>query len=63
MAQAIGAIASLVGSPIAGALVRDDGKDYLGMQLFSGLVMLVGASLLVCLWFTLVRTRNCKNWI
>jgi len=62
MAQAIGATASLIGSPIAGALIRDNGRDYLGLQLFSGLVMLVGAGLLVCLWITLVKVRNVKKW-
>jgi hypothetical protein len=63
MAQAIGALASLIGSPIAGALVRDHGKNYIGLQLFSGLFMIVGAGLLVCLWITLVKTRNCKKLI
>lgn len=60
MAQAIGATASLIGSPIAGALIRDNGRKYLGLQLFSGFVMLIGAGLLVCLWMTLVKRRNCK---
>ncbi|KAK5404923.1 hypothetical protein LTR06_009189 [Exophiala xenobiotica] len=58
MAQAIGATASLIGSPIAGALIRDNGRNYLGLQLFSGFVMLIGAGLLVCLWMTLVKRRN-----
>lgn len=63
MAQAIGATASLIGSPIAGALVRNNGRDYLGLQLFSGLVMLVGVILLMCLWLTLVKKRDCKALI
>ncbi|KAL6250313.1 hypothetical protein RBB50_002614 [Rhinocladiella similis] len=63
MAQAIGATASLIGSPIAGALISDHGRNYLGLQLFSGFVMLVGACLLVCLWITLVKQRNCRKLI
>ncbi|KIW80440.1 hypothetical protein Z517_07056 [Fonsecaea pedrosoi CBS 271.37] len=60
MAQAIGATASLIGSPIAGALVGDDGRHYVGLQLFSGLVMMVGTLFQLCLWFTLVKKRDCK---
>ncbi|KAI1614256.1 MFS transporter, MCP family, solute carrier family 16, member 10 [Exophiala viscosa] len=59
MAQSIGAIASLIGSPIAGALLGD-GTNYLGLQLFSGLIMLVGAAMLVALWVSLVKMRQCK---
>lgn len=62
MAQAIGAIASLIGSPIAGALLGD-GTNYLRLQLFSGLMMLVGASILLALWISLVKTRQCKKLI
>lgn len=63
MAQAIGAFASLIGSPIAGALVRGDGSaghDYLGLQLFCGCMMLFGSFLLSCLWFYLVKKRKTK---
>ena len=63
MAQAVGATASLVGSPIAGALVRNNGRYYIGLQLFSGLVMLVGTIFQVCLWVNLVKKRNCKKVI
>ena len=59
MAQSIGAIASLIGSPIAGALLGDE-TNYLGLQLFSGLIMLVGAGMLVALWVSLVKMRQCK---
>ena len=60
MAQAIGATASLIGSPIAGALVSDDGRHYIGLQLFSGLVMLVGTLFQISLWFNLAKKRNGK---
>ena len=63
MAQAVGATASLIGSPIAGALVGDNGQHYLGLQLFSGLVMLVGVGFQVSLWIDLVKKRNCKTFI
>jgi hypothetical protein len=60
MAQAVGATASLIGSPIAGALVGDNGQHYIGLQLFSGLVMLIGTIFQVFLWINLVKKRNCK---
>jgi MFS family permease len=61
MAQGLGSVASLIGSPIAGALstVGVQGRDernYLGLQLWGGLVMLVGAGNLMILWWMLVRT-------
>lgn len=58
MAQAVGATASLIGSPIAGALVGDDGRHYIGLQLFSGLVMMVGTLFQICLWLNLAKKRN-----
>lgn len=63
MAQAIGAFASLIGSPIAGALVTGDRsavRDYLGLQLFCGCMMLIGSLLLASLWFYLVKKRKTK---
>lgn len=63
MAQAIGAFASLIGSPIAGALVTGDESDdpsYLGLQLFCGFVMLLGSILLGLLWLFLVKKRTNK---
>lgn len=63
MAQAIGAFASLIGSPIAGALVTSGGsagQSYLGLQLFCGCMMLFGAALLALLWFYLVQKRKTK---
>ena len=65
MAQAIGAFASLIGSPIAGALVKSGnnsgtGQSYLGLQLFCGCMMLSGSLLLTSLWFYLVKKRKTK---
>ena len=62
MAQAINSTGSLVGPPIAAALAsatsRPGKVNYLGLQLFGGLVMLAGSVNLVCLWIVLVRTRK-----
>ncbi|KAK4547835.1 hypothetical protein LTR36_010554 [Oleoguttula mirabilis] len=62
MAQAIGSIASLIGSPIAGALSEvnagRDGSNYLGLQLFSGLVMILGGCQLIGLWVLLIKKRD-----
>ena len=62
MAQGIGSIASLIGSPIAAALSEVNthgGKlNYLGLQLFTGLIMLLGGINLVALYFLLIRRRN-----
>lgn len=64
MAQGIGSIASLIGGPIAGALTEINaehsrgGVNYLGMQLFSGLVMIFGGINLINLWRILVKRRN-----
>ncbi|KAF2720034.1 MFS general substrate transporter [Polychaeton citri CBS 116435] len=58
MAQAIGSVASLIGSPIAGAISETgggEGRNYLGLQLFAGLVMVLGAGNLVFLWVLLIR--------
>lgn len=64
MAQGIGSIASLIGGPIAGALTSINAKgsrggvNYLGMQLFSGLVMVFGGVNLIGLWRILYRRRD-----
>ncbi|KAK5110976.1 hypothetical protein LTR85_000686 [Meristemomyces frigidus] len=63
MAQGIGSVASLIGSPIAGALLEvrsagSGGNDYLGLQLFSGLVMILGGCQLMLLWMLLVKKRD-----
>jgi len=64
MAQGIGSIASLIGAPIAGALTQIDaetsrgGVNYLGMQLFGGIVMVFGGCSLLALWRVLFKRRN-----
>lgn len=62
MAQGFGSIASLIGPPIAAALasVSSTGGEtnYLGLQLFAGLIMVAGGTNLLCLWLVLIRRRN-----
>ncbi|SMY23223.1 unnamed protein product [Zymoseptoria tritici ST99CH_1A5] len=57
MSQGIQAFASLIGSPIAGALAEVGGQRYLGLQLFTGLVMFAGGAGLFALW-GMLRTWN-----
>ena len=69
MAQGIGSIASLIGSPIAGAITRVNaenspgGVNYLGLQLFTGITMIFGGCNLIGLWMLLVKTKNKGKWI
>ncbi|CAG8908933.1 unnamed protein product [Penicillium egyptiacum] len=63
MAQSLSSFATLVGPPIAGALatIGSDGSadlNYLGIQLFSGIVMCFGAFQLILLWHLLYTKRG-----
>ena len=60
MNSAICSIGSLCGSPVAGAILRRTGT-YLGVQLFSGLALVVSAFLLVCVrWAKVGLKPNLK---
>ncbi len=69
MAQGIASTASLIGSPIAGALIgihaksSTGGVSYLGLQLFCGVTMVFGGCNLLGLWALLVKRRGVKKWI
>jgi MFS family permease len=70
MAQLFSAAANLIGPPIAGALVsarkgpaREDRHHYLGVQLWAGLVMLVGTCMTCFLWIILIKKRHTKKMI
>lgn len=67
MSQAITSLASLTGSPLAAALsavkTRNAKSSYLGLQLFSGLTMVVGGINLVVLWIMLIKKRGLKKLI
>jgi uncharacterized membrane protein YdcZ (DUF606 family) len=58
-------IASLIGAPIAGALLKTktaaDGStrtDFLGVQIWTGVCLLVGTVWLGVLWFATVRKQK-----
>jgi MFS family permease len=69
MAQGLGSTASLIGSPIAGALIGVGGGSasssmaYLGLQLFCGITMVFGGLNLIGLWILLVKRRGVKKLI
>lgn len=69
MAQGIGSFMSLIGSPIAGALSEINtgsspgGTNYLGLQLFTGLTMILGGCSLVNLWLMLIKRRGMGKFI
>lgn len=61
MAEAIASLFNLLGPPIAGALIRkskDKQREYLGLQIFAGLVFMVGGAELIYLWWYLVKKRR-----
>lgn len=66
MAQFISSIASLLGPPIAGRLASIDSHssedlNFLGIQLFSGITMVLGAFELMFLWYLLRKIRGKKG--
>ncbi|KAJ5543114.1 hypothetical protein N7535_005543 [Penicillium sp. DV-2018c] len=66
MAQSLGSFATLLGPPIAGALASigstgSEDLNFLGVQLFSGTVMLFGAFQLFGLWYLLYTMRGKKG--
>jgi MFS family permease len=72
MSWGLSSIASLTGSPIAGALLKKNHSesklaprsDYLGPQLWAGCCLLVGAGIIGILWFITARKRKAgKNRI
>ena len=69
MAQGFGSVASLIGSPIAGQLIRINaenspgGVNYLGLQLFGGLTMIFGGCNLIGLWILLIKRRGKGKFI
>lgn len=66
MAQSISSIANLIGPPIAGAALKaagGEGKHFIGVQLFTGLLMALGSIQLLGLWRLLVLKRGSKFWV
>lgn len=65
MSWGISSFASLIGSPIAGALLKSQGgtgkrprSSFLGPQLWAGCCLLVGAGTICLLWVMTVRRRK-----
>jgi predicted MFS family arabinose efflux permease len=67
MSWGVGSFASLLGPPIAGALIRRSGgaaggkerrSDFLGPQLWAGCCLLVGAGIISILWVVTARKRK-----
>lgn len=68
MAQSISSIANLTGPPIAGAILSAASKkggtsNFIGVQLFTGILMALGSIQLIGLWRLLITKRNAKFWV
>ncbi|EAT92589.2 hypothetical protein SNOG_01094 [Parastagonospora nodorum SN15] len=63
MSWSVSSIASLIGAPIAGALLKKkDGRtDFIGVQVWSAVCLMLGTMWLVVLYVVTVRTQK-KGW-
>ncbi|KAI4653500.1 hypothetical protein J4E93_001266 [Alternaria ventricosa] len=63
MSWSVSSIATLIGAPIAGALLKKtDGRtNFIGVQVWSGACLMVGTGWLVVLWTVTVKTQK-KGW-
>ncbi|CAN9268346.1 unnamed protein product [Alternaria sp. RS040] len=63
MSWSVSSIASLIGAPIAGALLKKtNGRtNFVGVQVWSGVCLMLGTCWLVVLWIVTVRTQK-KGW-
>jgi len=63
MSWSVSSIASLIGAPIAGALLKKtNGRtNFIGVQVWSGVCLMLGTCWLVVLWIVTVRTQK-KGW-
>lgn len=64
MSWGVSSIATLIGAPIAGALLKTKNgeTDFSGVSIWSGVCLLVGTSCCCVLWFSAVR-RLGKGWL
>ena len=56
--------ATLIGAPIAGSLLKtnaDGHLNFIGVQIWSGVCLMVGTGFLLVLWFVTMKTQN-KGW-
>jgi hypothetical protein len=63
MSWSVSSIATLIGAPIAGALLKQkDGRtDFIGVQVWSGVCLMAGTMWLLVLYVTTVKTLK-KGW-
>lgn len=63
MSWGVSSIATLIGAPIAGALLKKKGDhtDFTGVSVWSGVCLLAGTSCLIFLWLGVVRSHK-KGW-
>ncbi|ORX98314.1 major facilitator superfamily domain-containing protein [Clohesyomyces aquaticus] len=63
MSWGVSSIASLIGAPIAGALLKDKNGhvDFIGVQIWSGVCLLAGTGWLCVLWICTVKKLK-KGW-
>jgi hypothetical protein len=63
MSMSVSSVATLIGAPIAGALLMTkNGKtDFLGVQLWSGIFLLFGTAWLAVLWVATAKMKK-KGW-
>ncbi|KAF2877003.1 major facilitator superfamily domain-containing protein [Massariosphaeria phaeospora] len=65
MSWSVSSIATLIGAPIAGALLKTsaDGRtNFVGAQVWSGICLLIGTGWLCVLWIVTVRTQK-TGWL
>ncbi|KAF2476390.1 MFS general substrate transporter [Lindgomyces ingoldianus] len=65
MSWGVSSIASLIGAPIAGALIKTKNghTDFIGVQVWSGTCLLLGTCWLFVLWVSTVRVQKSGWWI
>ncbi|UPX13510.1 uncharacterized protein EKO05_0004016 [Ascochyta rabiei] len=64
MSWSVSSIATLIGAPIAGALLKTNAEghlDFVGVQLWSGVCLMIATGFLCVLWFVTMRTQK-KGW-
>ncbi|OAA59771.1 major facilitator superfamily transporter monocarboxylate [Niveomyces insectorum RCEF 264] len=61
MVFTINSIATLIGPPIAGALIAAEGGSYLGAQLFTGMCLLAGSCFVACSRYALAKKTG-EGW-
>jgi hypothetical protein len=63
MSWSVSSFATLTGAPIAGALLmtKNGRTDFIGVQLWSGIMLIFGSCWLLLLWVATAKTQK-KGW-